>query len=245
MTSRTCASSQCATNMAAAYMADGYARGGGGIGTALVVPGPGLQNASAGIGTAYAASSPILVVAGQIPSRLIGVRRGMLHEIDDQLDTIRPVTKWAHRILDPAETPSAVHEAFRQLKTGRPRPVEIEMPPDTLAKQADIELLEPGYPRAATSPGIGCAGGRTPARRRLKACDLGRRRRDLVGRLRPAAGRGGAHAGPDTHHFGGQGRRLGQAPTLDRRTSIHGRAVDRKRGPSSISFLWSAVASLR
>ena len=129
---------------AAAYMADGYARGGGGIGTALVVPGPGLQNASAGIGTAYAASSPILVVAGQIPSRLIGVRRGMLHEIDDQLDTIRPVTKWAHRILDPAETPSAVHEAFRQLKTGRPRPVEIEMPPDTLAKQADIELLEPG-----------------------------------------------------------------------------------------------------
>ncbi len=129
---------------AAAYMADGYSRGGGGIGTAMVVPGPGLQNASAGVGTAYAASSPILVVSGQIPSRLIGARRGVLHEIDDQMDTIRPVTKWAHRILDPAETPSAVHEAFRQLKTGRPRPVEIEMPPDTLRQEADIELLEPG-----------------------------------------------------------------------------------------------------
>ena len=139
---------------AAAYMADGYARGGGGIGTALVVPGPGLQNASAGVGTAYAASSPILVVSGQIPSRLIGVRQGVLHEIDDQLDTIRPVTKWAHRILDPAETPSAVHEAFRQLKTGRPRPVEIEIPPDTLAEVADIELREPGIhvrPPAAAS----------------------------------------------------------------------------------------------
>src|SRR5262244_4183036 len=49
---------------ATSYMADGYARAGGGIGTALVVPGPGLQNASAGIGTAYAASSPILVVSG-------------------------------------------------------------------------------------------------------------------------------------------------------------------------------------
>ncbi|HAL49134.1 MAG TPA: thiamine pyrophosphate-binding protein [Dehalococcoidia bacterium] len=129
---------------ATAYMADGYARASGGIGTALVVPGPGLQNASAAIGTAYAASSPVFVVAGQVERDMIGVDRGVLHEINDQLDTIRPVTKWAHRILDPAEIPSAVHEAMHQLKTGRPRPVEIEIPPETLADEADIELLEPG-----------------------------------------------------------------------------------------------------
>ena len=119
---------------ATAYMADGYARASGGIGTAMVVPGPGLQNASAAIGTAYSASSPVLVVAGQIQRELIGADRGMLHEINDQLDTITPVTKWAHRILDPAEIPSAVHEAFHQLKTGRPRPVEIEIPPETLGR---------------------------------------------------------------------------------------------------------------
>ncbi len=51
---------------ATTYMADGYARAGGGIGTALMVPGPGLLNAAAGISTAFSASSPILVVAGQI-----------------------------------------------------------------------------------------------------------------------------------------------------------------------------------
>ena len=79
---------------ATTYMADGYARASGGIGTALVVPGPGLQNASAGIGTAYSASSPILVVSGQIQRDFIGVDRGMQHEVNDQLDTIRPVTKW-------------------------------------------------------------------------------------------------------------------------------------------------------
>src|SRR6266511_3785704 len=73
---------------ATSYMADGYARAGGGIGTALVVPGPGLQNASAGIGTAYAASSPILVISGQIERDLIGVSRGMLHEVHDQMDTM-------------------------------------------------------------------------------------------------------------------------------------------------------------
>src|SRR3989454_5608466 len=131
---------------ATTYMADGFARAGGGIGTALVVPGPGLQNASAGIGTAYAASSPILVVSGQIERDLIGVDRGMLHEVNDQMDTIRPVTKWAARILQPQDVPATVHEAFRQLKTGRPRPVEIEIPPETLAEEADIELLEPAHP---------------------------------------------------------------------------------------------------
>ena len=128
---------------ATAYMADGYSRAGGGIGAALVVPGPGLLNASAAIGTAYAASSPILVVSGQIERDLIGVDRGMLHEVNDQLDSIRPVTKWARRVLDPAEVPEAVHQAFHHLRTGRPRPVEIEIPPETLAEVADIELLEP------------------------------------------------------------------------------------------------------
>jgi acetolactate synthase I/II/III large subunit len=138
---------------ATSYMADGYARAGGGIGTALVVPGPGLQNASAGIGTAYAASSPILVISGQIERDLIGVERGMLHEVNDQMDTIRPVTKWAARILKPQDVPATVQEAFRQLKTGRPRPVEIEIPPETLAEEADIALLEPALGATASAQG--------------------------------------------------------------------------------------------
>ncbi|RMF89462.1 MAG: thiamine pyrophosphate-binding protein [Nitrospinota bacterium] len=128
---------------AASYMADGYARASGQVGVALVVPGPGLQNASAGIGTAYAASSPILVVAGQVQRNMIGVKRGVLHEVHDQLDIIRPVTKWASRILDPADIPAAVHEAFFHLKTGRPRPVEIEIPPETLAEEAEVTLFDP------------------------------------------------------------------------------------------------------
>ena len=132
---------------ATAYMADGYARASGGVGTALVVPGPGLLNAGAGLSTAYAASSPVMMVSGQIERDLIGVNRGMLHEIDDQLDAVRPLTKWACRVLDPAEVPEAVHEAFHHLKNGRPRPVEIEIPPETLAEVSDIELLEPEAPR--------------------------------------------------------------------------------------------------
>ncbi|PKB72099.1 MAG: hypothetical protein BZY87_01820 [SAR202 cluster bacterium Io17-Chloro-G6] len=136
---------------ATAYMADGYARASGEVGTALMVPGPGLLNASSGIATAYSASSPVLVVSGQIERDEIGGDRGMLHEVNDQLDAIRPVTKWAHRIMDPAKVPEAVHEAFHHLKNGRPRPVEIEIPPETLAEVAEVELLEPEAPRVVAA----------------------------------------------------------------------------------------------
>lgn len=82
---------------ATAYMADGYARSTGRIGTCLVVPGPGLLNAAAGLSTAYACNSPVLCITGQIQSDLIEFGRGMLHEIPNQLTMIRSVTKHAAR----------------------------------------------------------------------------------------------------------------------------------------------------
>jgi acetolactate synthase-1/2/3 large subunit len=127
-------------------MADGYARAGGGFGTALVVPGPGLLNASAGLSTAYAASSPVLMISGQIPRANIGKKVGVLHEVDDQLDAIKPITKWRRRVLEISEIPAAVHDAVHQLKTGRPRPVEIELSPETLEEEGEVELLQPSHP---------------------------------------------------------------------------------------------------
>jgi len=128
---------------ATSYMADGYARAGGGIGTALVVPGPGLLNAAAGLSTAYSASSPVLILSGQIPREQIGKNIGLLHEVNDQLNSIAPVTKWRRRVLEVAEIPAAVRAAVQQLKTGRPRPVEIELPPETMEEEGDVELLDP------------------------------------------------------------------------------------------------------
>src|SRR5215475_976301 len=123
-----------------AYMADGYARVTGKPGVALVVPGPGVQNASAALGTAYAASSPVLLLAGQVESFNLGGDRGALHEINDQLNVIRPVTKWCHRVTDGPAIPGAIHEAMRQMRTGRPRPTEVEIAPDILAATAEVTL---------------------------------------------------------------------------------------------------------
>src|ERR671937_2601054 len=106
---------------ATTYMADGYARAGGGFGVALVVPGPGVLNAGAGLSTAYSCSSPVLLVAGQVPRRYLGKDVGVLHEINEQLDVVTPITKWRKRVLQVADIPAAVQEAVRQLTTGRPR----------------------------------------------------------------------------------------------------------------------------
>ena len=73
---------------ATTYMADGYARASGKPGVALVVPGVGLYNAASGIATAYARSSPVLVIAGQIPRASIGRNLGAVHEIVDQPGTV-------------------------------------------------------------------------------------------------------------------------------------------------------------
>ncbi len=140
---------------ATAYMADGYARTTGKIGTCMVVPGPGVLNASAALATAYACSSRVLCVAGQIPSATIDKGYGMLHEVHDQRAVMASFTKWMGRADTPTALPGVVREAFRQLRTGRPRPVGIEVPADMLQMTADVTLLDPAtVERSAGDPDL-------------------------------------------------------------------------------------------
>src|SRR3954447_12384551 len=140
---------------ATSYMADGYARTTGKVGTCLVVPGPGLLNATAGLSTAYACSSPVLCLTGQIESELIGVGRGELHEIPKQLQMLESVTKWAARATSPAEIPGLVREAFRQLRSGRRRRVARGVRPDVLEARGEFEFPAPDEPaRVAPDPDL-------------------------------------------------------------------------------------------
>jgi acetolactate synthase-1/2/3 large subunit len=88
------------------------------------------------------------MVTGQIQSDLIGRGRGVLHEINDQMETIASVTKWQGRAMKPAEIPALVHRAVQELRSGRPRPVELEIPPDVLEAKGDVMLLEAEEPQA-------------------------------------------------------------------------------------------------
>ncbi|MBI2358060.1 MAG: hypothetical protein HYV04_04000 [Deltaproteobacteria bacterium] len=128
---------------ATSYMADGYARTTDRIGTCLVVPGPGLLNAMAGLSTAYACNSRVLCIAGNIFSGGIGKGYGLLHEVNNQSNILGAVTKWHGSAHSPQQIPGLVREAVRHLRTGQPRPVGIEIAHDVLSTTADVELIDP------------------------------------------------------------------------------------------------------
>jgi acetolactate synthase-1/2/3 large subunit len=127
----------------AGYMAFGYAKSTGKVGAYTVVPGPGMLNSSAALCTAYGATTPVLCVTGNIMAHLIGKGRGQLHELPDQLATMRGFTKWAERINAPEEAPGIVAEAFRQMLSGRNGPVAIEAPWNVYGKKGEVNLDGP------------------------------------------------------------------------------------------------------
>jgi acetolactate synthase-1/2/3 large subunit len=128
---------------AASYMADGYARTTGRVGACMVVPGPGLLNAMAGLATAYACNSRVLAIVGNIHSAAIGKGYGLLHEVRNQSAILGCVTKWQAQAGKPAEVPALVRAAVRELHSGRPQPVGLEIAPDVLSASADCSLLDP------------------------------------------------------------------------------------------------------
>ena len=127
----------------AGYMAYGYAKSTGRVGAFTVVPGPGVLNAGAALCTAYGANAPVLCVTGNIQSYNIGRGRGILHELPDQLATLRGLTKWSERINHPSEAAAVVGEAFKQLTSGRQRPVAIEAPWDVFGAKGMVDLDVP------------------------------------------------------------------------------------------------------
>lgn len=137
---------------ATTYMADGYSRASGKVGVAMVVPGPGVLNSLSGLATAYACNSRVLLIAGQVPGPFIGEGRGVLHEIPDQTAILRTLTKWTGRAGKPEEVPGLLREAFRQLWTGRPRPVAVELPPDVLQEVGECEVMPPTAPDPPLAP---------------------------------------------------------------------------------------------
>jgi acetolactate synthase I/II/III large subunit len=168
---------------AASYMAFGYARSTGRTGVYSVVPGPGVLNSSAGLCTAYGASAPVVCLTSEVPSPYIGVGLGHLHELPDQLGTLRTLTKWAAQICHPTEAPGLVTEALRRASSGRPRPVAVQAPWDVLTMRAAV----------ADDAGAGATGEGAPA---IDANAVDRRADLLAGARRPLimVGSGAQHA---------------------------------------------------
>lgn len=123
----------------ASHMADGYARIKRKSGVCFATSGPGATNLITGIATAYADSSPVVAVTGQVPVAMIG--KDAFQETDI-IGVANPCTKYAFQPRKATEIPESVKKAFYIAESGRPGPVLIDIPKDVQQASADMEFPE-------------------------------------------------------------------------------------------------------
>src|SRR2546428_3949639 len=131
----------------AGFMADGYTRASGAPGVVIVTTGPGATNALTPLVESYAGSMPIVLVMSDVASPLVGRDVGALHEVPNQIECFKPVTRWAEAVTEAAAIPTTVHGAFDLLRTGRPGPIAISIPNDFLTARFDAAPRSGGHGR--------------------------------------------------------------------------------------------------
>ena len=129
----------------ATHAAQGYARVSGKVGVTLVTSGPGATNTITGIADALMDSTPMVVIAGQVPSPLLGT--DAFQEVD-VIGITQPITKWAYQIRKPEEIAWAVSRAFYIASTGRPGPVVLDLAKDAQVGFVDYEYKKVDYIRS-------------------------------------------------------------------------------------------------
>ncbi len=122
----------------AAHMADGYARAKGQPGVCLATSGPGTTNLVTGIATAFADSSPMIALTGQVAAGSLG--QGAFQEVD-AYSLLMPITKHSYRVLDVNRLPHAIQEAWDICQMGRRGPVHIDLPVDQMNADIDESLI--------------------------------------------------------------------------------------------------------
>lgn len=122
------------------FMADGYARASGRVGVCTVTSGPAVANIGAALAGATTDTSPVLAIASNIPSAMIGKGRGDLHDCGDQLRMIREVCRYYKRCSSVEEVSPAISELFEKLQYHRPGAAFLDVPTDILFAKKDVEI---------------------------------------------------------------------------------------------------------
>ena len=120
----------------ATHAAQGYARVSGRPGVVIITSGPGATNAITGIADAQMDSTPLVVIAGQVPAGILGTDA---FQETDLVGITQPITKLIYQIRDPKEIAWAVARAFYIAKSGRPGPVVLDFTKNAQFSQVDYK----------------------------------------------------------------------------------------------------------
>jgi acetolactate synthase-1/2/3 large subunit len=131
----------CRHESTATHMADGYARESGKVGVVIASTGPGIGYTVPALQEAMGSSVPLLVIGTNIPSHKIGKGVGTLHEIREQEEIFRNITKGMFVARNASDVASMAREALRTAQTGRPGPVYLEVPTDLLRSETVMQGL--------------------------------------------------------------------------------------------------------
>lgn len=124
----------------AIHAAEGYARATGKTGVVIATSGPGATNLVTGIADARMDSTPLVIIAGQVGTNVLG---NDAFQETDFIDVTNPISKWGVQARSAAELPELISRAFFIANSGRPGPVIIDLP-----KNVQTELMEwKGYQR--------------------------------------------------------------------------------------------------
>ncbi len=140
----------CRHEQGAVHAADGYARASGKIGVALTSTGPGAANTMGGLFEANYASTPVLMITGQVETSEYGRGRGTIHQAEQQLTMLRTVTKRAEHIDRADDIAPTIMSVALDMLSGRPGPGAIEIPIDQQYAAAEVAELRAVEPRRTT-----------------------------------------------------------------------------------------------
>ena len=129
----------------ATHAAEGYARVSGEVGVALVTSGPGVTNTLTGIADAMLDSTPIVVIAGQVPISALGT--DAFQEVD-LVGVSQPISKWSYQIRHAEDVAWAVSRAFYIARTGRPGPVVLDFAKNAQTEEIDWEPMKCNFIRS-------------------------------------------------------------------------------------------------
>lgn len=129
----------------ATHAAEGYARVSGEVGVALVTSGPGATNTLTGVADAMLDSTPIVVIAGQVPIAALGT--DAFQEVD-LVGLAQPISKWSYQIRHAEDIAWAVSRAFFIAKSGRPGPVVLDFPKNAQTEKVEFEPTKVDFVRS-------------------------------------------------------------------------------------------------